>query len=285
MRTAIVKKSSLSSRLLQVKARGKESTKTYRSLMRSFEASGHPQTIEGFSEYIEELRATRPAATVNLAIAAGRKAFLQAGELAGMSTKELAVIKMALSELRNVKKGAPQVRTVNPQERGILFDALPYRVRMIAETIYATGCRVSELARLRLAAVKEEDEWIELRIRGKGDKERKVSIPAEMFRRIRATFPEGKEFLFTTSRGNPYGREYISREIARASKRVLGREVRAHQLRHSRATDLYQATGRIKAVKELLGHSDEAITLRYYVRDTFTPEELFEGEAMNGGSE
>jgi len=58
---------------------------------------------------------------------------------------------------------------------------------------------------------------------------------------------------------------------------MLGRSVSAHVLRHSRATDLLAATKRIKAVSRLLGHSDEATTLRYYVRDAFSDEDLFGG--------
>jgi len=34
---------------------------------------------------------------------------------------------------------------------------------------------------------------------------------------------------------------------------------------------------RIKSVSSLLGHSDEAATLRYYVRVTFSDEDLFGG--------
>ena len=64
----------------------------------------------------------------------------------------------------------------------------------------------------------------------------------------------------------------------RCSPYLLGRAVSAQVLTHSRATDLLAATHRIKAVSRLLGRSDEAITLRYYVRDSFSDEELFEGE-------
>jgi integrase len=275
MTREIVKKPNLSSGLLAVKARGRLSTETYRGLMRGFVESGKPWTIEGFAEYVEALRHTRTAATVNLTIAAGRKAFLQAGERAGMTTQELAIIKTALGELHTVRIQTRDVKTVSPEERALLFDALPPRVCLICEVIYVTGCRVSEVLGVRWAAVKVDDEKAELRIRGKGDKERLARIPVELFGRIGQIFPEG-EFLFTTSQGHCYGREYISREIDRAARRVLGRSVRAHQLRHSRATDLYQSTGRIKAVAKLLGHADEATTLKYYVRDSFTNEELFE---------
>ncbi len=100
--------------------------------------------------------------------------------------------------------------------------------------------------------------------------------PAELYRRILEVFPEGT-YLFESRQGQHFHREYISREIARAARRVLGRSVSAHVLRHSRATDLLAATKRIKAVSRLLGHSDEATTLRYYVRDAFSDEDLFGG--------
>lgn len=58
---------------------------------------------------------------------------------------------------------------------------------------------------------------------------------------------------------------------------MLGRAVSAHVLRHSRATDLLASTHRIKAVSRLLGHSDEATTLKYYVRDSFCDDDLFGG--------
>jgi integrase len=146
---------------------------------------------------------------------------------------------------------------------------------LIAETLYVTGARVSEVLGVRRDQVKENG-TVELRLYGKGGKERTSRIPAELYRRILAEFPEGT-YLFESYKGQHFHREYISREIARAARRVLGRSVSAHVLRHSRATDLLAATHRIKAVSRLLGHSDEATTLHYYVRDAFSDEELFDG--------
>ena len=40
---------------------------------------------------------------------------------------------------------------------------------------------------------------------------------------------------------------------------------------------MLKQTGRIKAVSRLLGHDDEATTLRYYVKDAFTDAELVAG--------
>ena len=167
---------------------------------------------------------------------------------------------------------------ITPEERARLFEALPPRVRLVAETLYVTGARVSEVLGVRRDQVKvnSANGAVELRLYGKGGKERTSRIPAELYRRILAVYSEGT-YLFESRQGQHFHREYISREIARAARRVLGRSVSAHVLRHSRATDLLASTKRIKAVSRLLGHSDEATTLRYYVHDAFSDEDLFGG--------
>lgn len=86
--------------------------------------------------------------------------------------------------------------------------------------------------------------------------------------------------MFESRHSKPFSRQYVTREIARAARWELGKRVGAHVLRHSRATDLYQRTRRIKAVSVLLGHSGVDVTSRYYVRDDFSDEELFDGEAL-----
>lgn len=251
-------------------------TGTYRAYVQGFTRSAHPQTVEGFAEYIAEITGMRPAASVNLAIAAGKAAFLQAAIRAGMDTRELTLLKGALSELRNVRHQMADVATITPEERARLFAALPLKVRLIAETLYQTGARVSEIVGLRRDHVKVNGH-VGLRLFGKGSKERIASITMELYRRIVATFPQDGEYLFSTRNGNPYRRTYITREIDRAARRVLGRSVTAHVLRHSRAVDLIATTGKVKGVSRMLGHASEATTLRYYVKQSLTEEELSEG--------
>lgn len=266
----------LASALLEVKGAGALTTAAYRTALKAFLDSGHQVTVDGFAAYIHQLRRTRSAATVNQALAAGRKGFLQAAERLGLPAKELSLIRGALGEIPAVKKAPPEVTVISPEERARLLEALPLRVRLVAETLYVTGARVSEVLGARRDQVKPNGSVVELRLYGKGGKERSSRIPAELYRRILAEFPEST-YLFESRRGQHFKREYVSREIARAARRVLGRSVSAHVLRHSRATDLLAATHRIKAVSRLLGHSDEATTLRYYVRDAFSDEELFGG--------
>ena len=95
----------LASALLEVKGAGELTTVAYRTALRGFLESGQAVTVEGFAEYIDQLRRTRSAATVNQALAAGRKAFLQAAERLGLPAKEISLIRGALGEIPAVKKG------------------------------------------------------------------------------------------------------------------------------------------------------------------------------------
>jgi len=89
----------LAQALLQVKGAGALTTAAYRSALRAFLESGQAVTVEGFAQYIHQLRRTRSAATVNQALAAGRKAFLQAAERLGLPAREVSLIRGALAEI------------------------------------------------------------------------------------------------------------------------------------------------------------------------------------------
>src|SRR5208282_5166596 len=146
--------SNLASALLEVKGAGALTTAAYRAALRVFLESGQAATVEGFAEYIHALRRTRSAATVNQALAAGRKGFLQAAERLGLPAREISLIRGALAEIPAVKKAPPEVTVVSPEERSALFAALPLRVRLVAETLYVTGARVSEVLGVRRDQVK-----------------------------------------------------------------------------------------------------------------------------------
>lgn len=278
METAIETTRDLGGALLQVEGRGGHTTSAYRGAMEAFLGSGHPATVDGFLAHVEDLRSSRSASVVNQAIAAGRLAFRQAAERLGLPAREIAMIRGALAAVHPVAIAPPEVSTITPAERELLLGALPLRVRLVTEALYVTGCRVSELLGVTRDAVKVNG-VVELRVRGKGEKERTCKVGRPLYYAIVECYHEGQGddwtgYLFRTSTGGAFDRSYVTREIGRAARRVLGRSVSAHVLRHSRATDLLAETGRIKAVSRLLGHADEATTLRYYVRDSFSNEEL-----------
>ncbi len=270
--------------LLKVRATGGLSTDAYRRAVRAFLswAGDRVPTAELFAAFIESERgAGASASKLNRNLYGGKAAILQAAGRQGMSTREIAMLKSALDSIPGAKTNVPEIRVVSPEERARLMGALPPRVRLIARFLYATAARVTEALEVRLTDVKADGDRVLLRFHGKGRKERWVRIPASLLEEIEAEYGGNKrEYLFESHHGGPFSRQYVTREIARAARRVLRRRITAHDLRHSRATDLFQKTRRLKGVSEMLGHASTSTTARFYVRDSLTDDELFTGEGL-----
>ena len=137
----------------------------------------------------------------------------------------------------------------------------------------ATACRVSEAAGVLLSGCNAVGDVVTIRILGKGKKERYVKVSADLFRFLRETF-EGTIHLFETSTGHPYKPGYISDQV-RTIGRKIGRKISAHTLRHSWATNAYEAMpDKLQAISEYLGHSSPSITMAMYVHSEFSNDDI-----------
>lgn len=144
------------------------------------------------------------------------------------------------------------------------------RDRAILELLYATGMRVGELVSLRLSDVQWGEE---LRVTGKGRKERVVLMTAAAVEALRRYLQDGRPQLvrrrtanavFVNARGAPLSdrgvRVILDGAIHRAA---LARRVSPHVLRHTFATHLLDGGADLRVVQELLGHVDLATTQIY----------------------
>lgn len=146
------------------------------------------------------------------------------------------------------------------------------RDKAILETLYATGIRVTELISLRLGHILSKEEII--RVFGKGSKERIVPIGKSALRWLDRYMTESRPFLqhnvrsqdvlFLNRRGTPMTRMSIW-NIVQAYTRKAGikKEVHPHTFRHSFATHLLEGGADLRAVQEMLGHSDISTTQIY----------------------
>lgn len=144
------------------------------------------------------------------------------------------------------------------------------RDRMIVELLYQTGMRRSELIGLRL-----EDLDLaagQLRVTGKGDKERIIPFGRTLGRRLEAflvlraaQFPDaGTSCLLLTDSGRPLYPKLVYNIVRRYLGLVTTNEKRGpHVLRHSFATHLSEGGADLNAIKSLLGHSSLAATQIY----------------------
>jgi integrase/recombinase XerC len=149
-------------------------------------------------------------------------------------------------------------------------DRYGVRDRAILETLYSTGCRISELTGLN-----EEDLDLRggvVRIRGKGRKERLAALGRFAvgalsdylpFRRAAVASP-GEPGVFL----NRFGTRLSERSVARLLDKYIARAGLAartspHTLRHSFATHLLDAGADLRSVQELLGHKNLETTQIY----------------------
>ena len=153
------------------------------------------------------------------------------------------------------------------------FDLWWQRDRAVLELLYATGCRVSELSRLRPRDVHLKDRHC--LCHGKGDKQRLVPLggPAaaavsNYLERERPVLAKRRkppsEFLLLSSRGRRLRRERIWELLKSYAARVgCAKELSPHSLRHSFATHLLAGGADLRQVQEMLGHASIATTQIY----------------------
>lgn len=138
----------------------------------------------------------------------------------------------------------------------------------ILELFYSCGLRISELATLPLRDVSREEAAV--RVRGKGLKVRLVPLGARAIERIQTWLrvrESGKVkdgALFLSARGRRMSRTGVWAVVKRYARAAnIRQNVTPHMLRHSFATHLLDNGADLRAVQEMLGHSDISTTQIY----------------------
>ena len=170
-------------------------------------------------------------------------------------------------------------KVVSESERMILIAATTYRLGLCIEFLWSTGCRVNEMTGVRIGDCKREGDIVDIRVVGKGNKERHVILTPSLFDKIRDYF-RGEEYLFETQTGRRYVNRYISDQIRKLGRRTLGRTIAAHSFRHSFATRKIRQTGNLKGVSEYMGHSSTAITANMYDHNLLSAGDILEPEII-----
>lgn len=145
------------------------------------------------------------------------------------------------------------------------------RDRAMLDLLYATGLRVSELIKLRVADLDELQGT--LRVLGKGNKQRLVPVGKQALASVgqyrtvqRPQLLKGRvsPYLFVTARGTAMTRQAFWK-LLRSHGRTAGifRNLSPHVLRHTFATHLLEGGADLRSVQTMLGHADIGTTQIY----------------------
>ena len=148
---------------------------------------------------------------------------------------------------------------------------LGLRDRALLEFGYATGARVSEWTRVRMADFAPDYKWV--RLFGKGNKERLVPVGREARAAIERYTREGRPYLqkahsgdelFLNHRGGAMSRMAVFTVVKKAAADAgIEKNVGPHTIRHSFATHLLLGGADLRAVQAMLGHADISTTQIY----------------------
>lgn len=151
-----------------------------------------------------------------------------------------------------------------------LASPLGLRDRALFELIYSCGLRISEAVELSLGDLFLAEGII--RVLGKGDKERLVPIGEEACHWMRVYLDDARplilkvqareEKVFVNHAGEGLSRKGMWKRFKELTARA-GLSAKVHTLRHSFATHLLEGGADLRAVQELLGHSDISTTQIY----------------------
>jgi integrase/recombinase XerD len=153
------------------------------------------------------------------------------------------------------------LRAPQPGDRFYLRD------RAMLETLYATGCRASEVVGLKAADLYLDAGFC--KCLGKGNKQRVVPLGRPAIAALREYLAESRGGaegvnVFLSKTGRPLTRIHLWALVKKYCRRAgLPSTTSPHTLRHSFATHLLAGGADLRTVQELLGHASITTTQHY----------------------
>ena len=145
------------------------------------------------------------------------------------------------------------------------------RDKALAELLYSSGLRLSEVCQLEVQDLDLKERTC--RVLGKGNKTRIVPVGKKAIQAIRdwmiyrselkATKETSSDAIFLNNKGNRISARSIQLRLEKLCLQRGIPGINPHMLRHSFASHVLESSGYLRAVQEMLGHSDIGTTQIY----------------------
>ena len=227
-------------------------------------------TVREFDRYVARRRANRANASVNREVELARRVWRYAADR-GFDVAPIPWGKLLL------KEAGERVRELSADEEARLFAVLPANLKPVVEFALMCGQRKAEIITLLWSDCDLGEGRATFRVKGGG----KHTIPlTPRMVALLANQPRVAPQVFTyeCQRRAPARADRVKRAVGerypfsgygwmRQWKKALAdagiADFRFHDLRHTTGTRTLRATGNLKGVQKLLGHTQIATTSRY----------------------
>ena len=142
------------------------------------------------------------------------------------------------------------------------------RDKAMVELLYSSGLRLSELCSLNMDSISVRER--SCRVVGKGNKTRDLPVGEKAIQSLRDWLlvrknisSDSNKALFLNKNGIRISTRSVQLRLERLSKKRGLPMVNPHMLRHSFASHILESSGDLRAVQEMLGHSDIGTTQIY----------------------
>ena len=145
------------------------------------------------------------------------------------------------------------------------------RDKALAELLYSSGLRLSEVCQLEVQELDLKERTC--RVLGKGNKTRIVPVGKKAIQAIRdwmiyrselkASKETSTDAIFLNNKGNRISARSIQLRLEKLCLQRGIPGINPHMLRHSFASHVLESSGDLRAVQEMLGHSDIGTTQIY----------------------
>ena len=225
--------------------------------------------VRTFLDYLSELEIS---ATSQARIVSGLKAFYKFMQIENLMDDN----PLELLETPKIGRKLPEVLSIEEIDKmqNSLDLSIPenFRNKVIIETLYSCGLRVSELINLRLSDLHFDENYIS--VIGKGDKQRLIPIGNRAKKLIslyinnqRGSLPiqKGSEnIVFLNRRGKKLTRQMIFIMLKKTAEQAgITKQLSPHTLRHSFATHLLEGGADLRSIQTMLGHKSITTTEIY----------------------
>lgn len=211
--------------------------------------------------------------TTNRYLSAIRGVMRQAWMLGSLSADEWSRIR----EIKMVSGASlPAGRELHDEDLRAMLEAtqtnasrwLRKRDAAMLTLLYASGMRRAEIVGLTLADVSREDGFVNFKVKGKGNRERNIPVPARFIEPIDEWLQERGNTpgpLFIGHRDTLQGitPETVTRRVRGHAQRAKIANASPHDYRRTYGTRLLDEGADLAAVSKLMGHSNIATTVIY----------------------